>query len=84
MYTSIQTACAWPGATFSGNPPRPSRAFSGTSCTGCQPTVCFGAAGLPGSQAHDACVSSVTFIERTEKSWIGRPAESDGSPAGGA
>jgi hypothetical protein len=58
-------------------------AFSGTSCTGCQPTVFFGFAGPFGSQIHSACVSSATRIWFTEKSWIGRSAESDGSTAGG-
>ena len=35
------------GATAIGNPPRPARAFSGTSCTGFHPVGSAGAAGVP-------------------------------------
>jgi hypothetical protein len=45
-----------------GKPPRPARAFSGTSCTGFHPVASFGAAGLSGFQAQSACVGSVTFM----------------------
>ena len=38
------------------------RAFSGTSCTGFQPVVSRGAAGLPGFQAQSAWLSAVTFM----------------------
>jgi hypothetical protein len=62
VYTSIQSAWFRRGATLIGKPPRPARAFSGTSWTGFHPVVSLGAAGLPGFQAQSACVGSVTFM----------------------
>ena len=56
LLASIQKAWFSDGATRTGNPPRPGRAFSGTSTTGCQPGGSPGAARPAGAEPLGAQV----------------------------